>query len=294
MQRDYTDRQNLLLSNIETHGTSVSSGNPISHSKIIQPSDDNGYIVPISVLVPEIQALWQPVISAVKELLLSLHADFIHSIYVRGSVAAGCAIANLSDIDFLVVTLFEPKHINNSYLETGVNNIRSVYPFINGIDLDFVQHVSLFGENASFGHRFLLKTQTKCVFGRNLAIFIEPFAADKKTARGLLSDFGAVLTKIKSHPLQHIDQDIAMASEWRQWIIKRLLRSTFLLAMDKAKLFTRDLTVAYEVSCLYFPEKRANLKAIYDGIADTSHEFAELEVIFLELASWILKQSQCL
>ena len=63
----------------------------------------------------------------------SIPGDCLHSIYLRGSVAQGCAIENASDIDFIVLL---EKPCDTQGIQDRANELASEkYPFIKYVDI---------------------------------------------------------------------------------------------------------------------------------------------------------------
>jgi len=68
-------------------------------------TDTDGFIV--NTTSPEkIQSAWLPAVEMVSDAYRKHFGENLHSVYIRGSVAKGEAIDNISDIDsFAIVTL---------------------------------------------------------------------------------------------------------------------------------------------------------------------------------------------
>ena len=60
--------------------------------------DEVGYVKP-DVAAHRIGEIWKPLVAFVREVLMNRNG--VSSVYLRGSIARGLAIENVSDVDFI-------------------------------------------------------------------------------------------------------------------------------------------------------------------------------------------------
>lgn len=122
-------------------------------------TDKDGFIINESSL-DKIQSPWREAVEEIKQAYLDNLKDAVHSIYIRGSVARGVAIGGISDIDTLAIVT---KEIDRSWVRGVRTELNQKFIFSTGIEFGFVNYNQLFEE--LFESRFLIKTQSVCIFG---------------------------------------------------------------------------------------------------------------------------------
>ena len=213
--------------------------------------DEEGFLInPAS---PEkIGSDWKPVVDDIVSAYRSHYGDRLHSVYVRGSVAKGDAVLNISDVDTFAYVDLPKDQINTEWSECFEKELEKKYPFAQGFEIS-VDPV----EKASKDRILLL--QSACVFGTDLS---------KKMSK----------VRVGKETLGHVygfKKDIAWFDEWaskpqgkeeimnsRTWFMKRFLRTGLELTMERAGLYTRDLYPSYKAFAEYYPEKDSEMKEI--------------------------------
>ena len=248
-------------------------------------TDDRGYIVnPAS--ADKIQAKWLPVIEEVKDLYLKHFGTNLHSVYLRGSVAKGKAIEGISDIDSFAVVNLKFDEVDMSWREEAQQELREKYSFISGVEIGAVPLEEVSG---SKGDQIMIKTQSICLHGDDLALTIPPFKADASLAQHI----------------QGIGREVGQTREWLSedrnedqilrkcsWIMKRLVRSGLELTLDKSGKYSRDLYPCYQILSEYYPEKKDEMcRALELAVEPTTDKAIVVELLD-SLGDWIASEAE--
>src|SRR5262249_33572501 len=144
---------------------------------------------------------WSDVVAAIKAAYLQHLAEKAHSLYLRGSVAKGTAIAEVSDIDTFAVIFGERHEIDWSWIAAFQQRMAIQYPFQTGIEIGFVPYHAVCDAHGARGIRFMIKTQCVCLWGEDLAPFIpryKPGRALVGHAFGIKEDIRRVTERLPS------------------------------------------------------------------------------------------------
>jgi len=235
-----------------------------------------GYLIKEDVsgklILPErkIQDKWaEPVNEIVSFLVENLPRENLHSIYLRGSASCGCAIENVSDLDF--VLLFR-QHYSADYIEEIINNyITKKYPFIKYVEIDCSFMGFLDEQN-----KWLFKVSTKHLYGINILDTIGDVSLldVPKFVDGYI--FHNAKDKFKND--LHIDRCTS--------IMKTIMRELFGTVAHKEKVWTRSMYYCFHYFVKNYPDAEDIAKKIvYYAINPTN----DVDVVFNiidEASSW--------
>lgn len=246
-----------------------------------QYPDAEGFIPNIGIF-PIQQDFYREVLA---EALAAISTDLpgvFHSIYVRGSVAKGSAILEVSDIDTVLVTDFSLTSQSAQKLEQIRTNLVQKYsPRLPKIEF-WVLGKAKFADTPRL--QFVLKTQCVCIYGENL---IPNFPAFKlgKEAFGHVASFEQELLDIRAEILTETDpqelQDICV------WLMKRILRTGFELVMLRAQKFTRDLYPCMTAFCEFYPNHTEKMRAVLNLALNPTEQKEELLELIDGVAAFI-------
>ncbi len=250
-------------------------------------TDKEGFIVSES-SADKIGSPWKEAVEEIKKVYLEHLGDIVHSIYVRGTVSRGEAIEGISDIDTFAVITKKPKEIDRSWVKEVRKTLEQKYSFSTGMEIDFISYNELFDSDELFDDKFTIKTQSACIYGKDLAQKIPPFHADIKTA----SHFHVNLKKVFENTKKGItnNPDKENIKEWCRWVMKRIIRAGFVLVMDKEKSFTRDLYPSYELFSKYFPEQELKMKTALELAVNPIDDSEKLASFIDDFGVWMEKQ----
>lgn len=250
-------------------------------------TDVNNYIVSES-NADKITSPWKEAVEEIKNAYLVHFNKAVHSIYIRGTVSRGKAIAGISDIDSFAVISKHLHKIDRTWIPETRKTLERKYTFSTGIEFNLFPVNNILDDDAFFNIRFVIKTQSACIYGDDLAQKIPPFRADLQTASHFHRNLGNAIEKTKKQVTDSSNQEKIM--EWCRWIMKKIIRAGFVLVMDKEQAFTRDLYPSYECFSKYFPEHEHKMKtALYLAINPT-HNPTEIIHFLDDFGVWIQEQ----
>jgi hypothetical protein len=222
--------------------------------------DQSGHVQP-DVAIDRIGSDWKPLVDFVTQSLLRRHD--VRSVYIRGSIPRGLAIAHVSDADFIYLseTNFD---LEDAALEEAA---RTKFSFVDGVTI-----FRLSGADFARIHpprrrpyfHMLLKTQSLFLAGDDVVADVEPFRIGPDMvshAFSLAHDFKN-LRERKMPPWLGEDQKRLLERSARQWISKRIVRAGLEVTMDRSDRFTRDLYLCYEQFARYYPAQAAQMYAV--------------------------------
>lgn len=203
------------------------------------------------------QAKWLTVIEAVKNTYLAKWQNYIHSIYVRGSVAKGLAIDGVSDFDSFAVL---KKEINGSselitygeleaWAIESETKLREAYPFVTGLEVGLEVYSSILDRTNPYS--YIIKTQSSCIYGEDLAPKIAAFKIDHEIAfqsKWIHFHFEQFLAEYPNES----EEDKKL---WLNWLMRRYLRLGMELVMEEEQRNTSDLFLCYESFSKHYPEQ---------------------------------------
>ncbi|CCB89437.1 nucleotidyltransferase family protein [Simkania negevensis] len=211
--------------------------------------DQNGYLqndAGVECISPE----FNPLIEAVKNTCIDHLGSSLHSFYLTGSISRGTAISKVSDLDTFAV-LKKDHDLDTSWLSHTGKTLQSQYPVVSDIQLEIWKWNDLMQTDSLSEYQVILKLNSVCLWGDNLARSIPPIRPDYALAltelQHLQSDIDEVLSKIEKEPNQ--------VAFWCKKIMKNLIRAGFYLLIPREKKFTRDLELSVATFLKYYPER---------------------------------------
>lgn len=241
--------------------------------------DADGYVInPAS--LEKVQPKWKPVIDEVVEAYKTQYGDKLKNIYIRGSVAKGQAVDNVSDIDTLAYVDLPEEEIEDNWTNNVEDTLKAKFPFVEGFELGATPFSEI--KDAS-----TLLNQSICVYG-------EPVQVPKmKPGKEMMRHLPYVKKR-----MQGFDRRIQKASTEEKiqaactWVMKDLLRAAFELTMERSNRYTRDLYLCYEGFSEYYPEKEAEVRKILHYALNPTSNKEEIITIKESFSSWLLAESK--
>lgn len=244
------------------------------------PTDAEGFIVnPTS--LEKVQPKWLPVIERVKDAYREHFGECLHSVYIRGSVAKGGAIDNVSDLDSFAVVALPHDQIDLTWSQDFDKQVMSEYSFVRGVEIAVIPLDELDSHRAD---KIMIKTQSICVYGLNLADDIPPLKPGKETAQHVKGIAREVAKTREWLDEEHAEDEIRRRCAW---IMKRLLRAGFELVMERSGKYTRDLYPCYEGFSEYYPEKRDEMYRVLELAINPTSDTGEIRQTLGGLGTWI-------
>lgn len=248
-------------------------------------ADEHGYLKKRAD-VSNIRGRWLEAVEATREVYVSGWGDALHSVYVRGSVANGFAVENVSDLDSFAV--FREGRFDGPSAETweerAARDLQERFPFVAGFELicaPFERAIDRENPDA-----FITKVESACVCGEDLAAKIEGYRPGPEMAfqtryfRRHLDVFAS------EYPLES-EQD---QPETLAWLLRRFLRLGMELVMDREQRFTRDLYPCYQSFAKHYPQKQGEMYRALE-LAVNPISSPEAEDFARNFGEWLAKEA---
>jgi len=237
--------------------------------------DENGFLInPTS--LEKIQEEWKPVVDDIVEAYKSHFGEKLKNVYIRGSVAKGEAIKNISDVDSFSYIDLPRDSIDTEWKEEARSKIEKKYPFIEGAEL-MCRPFAIAHMNIVF------LNQSVCVYGESIAV---PKVKPGKDMMFHIPNLEsrAVLLEEK---FQKADSEESIKSAC-VWFAKDMLRTGFELTMERSQKYTRDLYRCYETFAEYYPEKEPEMREVLDLALNPTADKKKIKEIMDNLGAWLL------
>ncbi|MCX8996536.1 nucleotidyltransferase domain-containing protein [Rhizobiaceae bacterium BDR2-2] len=199
-----------------------------------------------------------PVLKAVRFRLVGDAGSLVHSIYVYGSVAAGCAIPGRSDLDLSLILNTPPSMNERALLERIRQETESDHPVVSKIDFDIGSLGDFASPDAGMAWRYWLKHHCRCIEGEDLASGIVPFAPSKALALAVNDDFSTVLgqyvTLLREEPPARTSQRLVREAS------RKVVRATNILRLETDRDWPATLEDHAERFCRLFPEQAREMR----------------------------------
>lgn len=155
--------------------------------------DQNGFIT--TPPAGPLQNAFQPVVNDLINQLTHSQPALIHSIYVYGSVAQGCAVAGRSDLDISLILIRAAKVDEQQALADLRLNLALTHPVVSKIDFDIgtLEEVQNPANHNNWG--YWLKHHCRCVYGEDLRAQFPLFRPSRTVAVALNGDMVSVLNR---------------------------------------------------------------------------------------------------
>lgn len=208
----------------------------------------------------------------------------IDSIYLRGSVARGLAIPDVSDLDSFAVLKPESTDIAHdgrfgSRAEVMARDITEQFPFVTGVEAELVPMGSAL-DRGNF-YAFILKTEAKCIHGEHLGKQLKPFALNEANfqTRHFREHFNTFINEFPSEPIEQQPGFII-------WIAKRYLRVGMEFVLRRENRYTRDLYLCYRSFAKHYPEQATSMHRTLE-LALNPENTNEVETFLYEFGAWL-------
>lgn len=206
----------------------------------------------------------------------------LHSLYVRGSFITKRPHP-IHDIDSFAIL---KKKIRSEDEYTFKNLINSLSTEIGVKVDDSTIDLNTLRTDPGVGYyrSFELKTQSYCVYGETLATEIEDFIISKDLAQKIIDDIPALLVKAELKFAKSIGNEAIKKTSG--WLMKRLIRNSYLLILDKVNRFTRDINTSVLKLSEYFPTERDMFCKMGTIAVYTIGNIDEIQTVIIKFSKW--------
>ena len=243
-------------------------------------TDEEGYLInPTS--AEKIQEEWRPVIDSVTHTYINNFGVDLKSVYIRGSVAKGTAIMNISDIDTFAIVDLPKEKINNKWVHDAEKDIVSKFPFATGVELT--------GVSASD-----IPKNVKIILNQALLVYGEPQDFPRmKMDKDLAIHAPNIEGRLKSvSSFFENDKTADEIKDFCAWIMKGYLRIGLEILIEKSGKYSRDLYKCYEVFSEYYPDKKDQMREILELAIEPTSDKKTILRISENLGEWLLSEAK--
>jgi hypothetical protein len=241
--------------------------------------DENGHIVnPTS--QEKIQSQWRPVVNAVLETYQKVFGDKLQNVYIRGSVAKGQAVEDISDIDTFAYVEIEKDEIDYNWTNDAEKAILKQYPFVEGVEF------SALPLSTAYDNQIMLN-QSLCVYGESIDVL--RLKIDKNLAIHAPSFYKRLERFEKFYEQEKTPEQIKSHCVWQ---MKGLLRVGAEIVLERSNKYTRDLYKCYEVFSEYYPEKESEMREVLNIALNPIDDKNKVKEIMDTTGDWLLKESK--
>lgn len=239
-------------------------------------TDKDGYLVnPVS--SEKVQEEYKPAISDVVELYKTQFGEKLKNVYIRGSVAKGKAIKNISDLDTFAYVYLEKEDFPQRWTTGFKKEFKEKYPFINGLDV-MLKPVSLEKEG------MILLNQSLCVYG-------EPTSVKKlKVGKDLI--LHAPNLKKRFDMFYQFKEDLVEEEipDECEFQMKGILRTALELLIEKSGKYSRDLYSCYELFSEHYPQKESEMREVLHLALNPTNDMDEIERVITGIGFWLVQE----
>jgi uncharacterized protein len=222
-----------------------------------------GYVINEASL-KKIQRDYLAVLEELKLETINRLGNDILSIYIRGSVSVGRAKKNLSDVDFITITKKKISTQRLFWINNFSNKLRNKYNFIPFFDITVISFDELLSSPKIKNLKTYLKTQSVCLYGKNILGILPPVKPGRELAVKMYADMDKELQTLKNifsgklKNRKYLNKKMP-TKFWCVWAMRLLLRSGLGLVMIEKPLYSQDLKTCYQLFSQYFPEYKKQM-----------------------------------
>ncbi len=255
-------------------------GNKIKNIGSVQPLDEEGFIIN-DLSLDNLQPEYLPIVNDILKFYKTEFPKNIHSVYLRGSVAKGKAVPNISDIDTFAISYSEITRQDLLDRIKFYHEMTAKYPFLKGIEI-FTK--TLEEVQSSERLQFLLQSQCLFVEGKDLRPELPKFGIGE-WAYAHSNDIDGGIKMLKGWlEKETAEEDL---KENCTWIMKRTVRIGFELVMEKEQCFTRDLYPCYERFAKHYPEKAEEMRKALELAVFPTADMDEMWAVLNPLTTFL-------
>lgn len=265
---------------------------PAAHAPIrpigrAQPVDAAGCIVnPCAAHL--VTAPWRAVADDVLAACGQTLGPALHSLYLRGSVPRGLAIAGVSDLDAIGIVRGSAAG-HERWTQRLDAQVRERHPCCRGVELRLWPLQGLAALAPGHPARFLLKTQALCLWGPDVAAGWPPVPLE--AARIVLGGLPQALARMRAALASDPGTDVELMRQRCRWLAKKVVRAGFELVALRERTYTRDLHPCWlgfaRHHAAHSEAMRQVLALAIEPTAETSRIAAAVA-----LGDWVLAQAE--
>jgi hypothetical protein len=248
--------------------------------------DADGFIqndaAPDKILPP-----YSELVAEVRDAYLEHLGRPVHGIYVRGTVARGVAVEDVSDLDSFALVNCEPEGLDLSWTSGVAKRLSSRHPYVSGVDLECVAHDQI-GSTERFSELGLLMvTQTACVWGEDVIPYLPRYKPGILVANSDISQIGPDIEEaIVGLDVDHRPQN---RRYWCRRIAKNIIRAGFSLTILRERSYTRDLYRCYRAFANQYPRQESGMRRAVEYALDPSPDAEAVRAFLVDFGGWMIE-----
>jgi len=252
------------------------------------PIDADGWIV--NDASPEqIAAPYRAAVAAAVRAYRERLGAALHSVYVRGTVPRGQAVPCVSDLDCFAVALGDPAQLDDGWLKPVGRQIAAAHPIVSDVQFEIWSYTEVLVTDRFSELSFLLKTQSACVWGEDLAPRLPRFKPHAIVANNDISqiqpDIAEAIAALQA------DASARNVLYWCRRIMKNMLRTGFSLVMLDERAFTRDLKLCYDYFARRYPAQAAEMRRVLELAIQPSADCDHVLEVLNTFGSWLIGEA---
>lgn len=227
--------------------------------------------------IDRIQEQYRPILEEINDYYRKELGDNLLSTYVRGSVSVGRAKSFISDIDSVAIVGTDISSKKQKEIHEYSNKLQEKYPFVTLVDMTVISPKTLLEDKEFSNLKIYLKTQSVCLYGKDIVEEIEEVKPARELALKMYGDLPENLQdleKIFSHDATEKTYlgEKRPAEFWCIWTMRTILRSGLGLIMFKKPVYSQDLETCAEIFSAEYPEYRQYMeKAVFWAMNPTAN-----------------------
>jgi len=242
--------------------------------------DNEGYLInPTS--KDKLQNKWKPIVDDIIEGYKKSYGSFLKSVHIRGSVAKGEAVEDISDVDSFAYVDLPTEEISHEWKDSFIKEIVRKYPFSNGVEL-----LVLPSENTSKNMKVLLN-QSLLVYGEPQEV--QKMKIDKELAIHAVDIEGRINRTRKVLEETEEKQEL---EDHCVWAMKGLVRIGLEIWLEKSNKYSRDLYRCYEVFSEYYPEKEPQMKEVLILALNPTSDKKVIKRVIEDFGGWLSEETK--
>ena len=241
--------------------------------------DPDGYLVnPAS--VDKIQDEWRGLVDEMIEVYKKHFGENLVTVYLRGSVAKGEAIKNISDVDSWAYVDMKKEDITQGSFKEEIKDLKKKYSFCEGIE------AGVFPLSHSQKEQFWI-AQAVPIYGRDLQT--EKFKVGKE------------LIRHAKHPERiqvRLENNFSREDSEKNrrtvctWLCKQILRSVMELCFEHSGKYSRDLYRCWETFSEHYPDKSDELREVLRLALNPISNKGEIIELEKKWTRWIIEEKK--
>ncbi|UAW64458.1 hypothetical protein KMZ15_01865 [Mycoavidus sp. HKI] len=228
---------------------------------------------------------WLEALEEIRQIYIQKLGEQLHSVYVRGSVAFGTAIAGFSDLDSFCLV----------YPRGTECVIWQALPWSDDAPVQrlgfpcAVEFVSV-----TFHHNFarvnpivsmIIKTQSLCIHGPDIG----PALPDCRPGLAMMMD-AELLDRQLSAVEAELTSGRPVSPEQVQSLMKRILRTGFELVMERENRYATSLYLLYMCFSRHYPEREADMRWVLETFLNPDVSPLQLRDRLTDFGIWLRQE----